>query len=298
MFQTPKWNEIGRMCWLCMAVGENGSPLQYTCTGSDAPWRPTRVTHQAYLAWLRSNDLEIPAWFRHIKGLQIICLMIDILHSTDLGVFAHVIGNIFWECIKRHIWGPNIKANIAGIQRELKLYYTALRIKNRFTGKLTEDMIRTSKGWPILKCKGAPIRAMDRFALQLAEAHLDHRHVLLCKMMVRFNEIVSQQPMFLDADAKREIGLLGVRFCDLYGAMSVNASERREKLWKFPPKLHAFEHLCEWQAVEWANPRFFWTYADEDFVDKMILVAELCHPSTLELTATWNWLLGGCLADM
>ena len=51
-----------------------------------------------------------------------------------------------------------------------------------------------------------------------------------CKIMVPFSEIVTQPPMLLEAGAKREMGLLGLGFCDLYGAMSANATDRRHAL--------------------------------------------------------------------
>ena len=53
-----------------------------------------------------------------------------------------------------------------------------------------------------------------------------------------------------------------------------------------------FQHLCEDQVVEWGiNPKYFWTYADEDFVGHMIEVAETCHPRTMAITAMYKWVL-------
>ena len=153
-------------------------------------------------------------------------------------------------------------------------------------------MLRGKKGWPKLKCKGAPVRAMDKFALELAETHLDERQVMICKLMVRFNEIIDVEPMFLSADAKVEIAQLGLCFGNLYTTLASNANARRLKQWKVTPKLHIFLHMCEWQAVEDGNPRHNWTYSDEDFVGKCILIAENCHPSTVCVTAMWKWHLG------
>ena len=62
------------------------------------------------------------------------------------------------------------------------------------------------------------------------------------------------------------------------------------KLWKMNPKLHLFDHLCCWQAVEVGNPRFYWTYSDEDLVGLLIEVAESCHPTTLAASALFKWL--------
>ena len=57
------------------------------------------------------------------------------------------------------------------------------------------------------------------------------------------------------------------------------------------PKAHLFQHLCEWQAVELGNPKFYWVYADEDLVGHMIEVGRSCHPTTVATTALFEWLL-------
>ena len=51
------------------------------------------------------------------------------------------------------------------------------------------------------------------------------------------------------------------------------------------PNVHQCLHLCEWQGPSAGNPRFYWTYADEDLVGSMIEVAESCHWSTMAITA-------------
>ena len=61
-------------------------------------------------------------------------------------------------------------------------------------------------------------------------------------------------------------------------------------LWKLMPKLHLFLHLCEWQALEQGNPRYYWTYADEDLQGTMAEVAESCHASTMTTNALFKWL--------
>ena len=54
--------------------------------------------------------------------------------------------------------------------------------------------------------------------------------------------------------------------------------------------MHMWEHLTEWLCLISGNPRFFWTYADEDFVGLAVDVAESCHPSTLVVSILFKWL--------
>ena len=40
------------------------------------------------------------------------------------------------------------------------------------------------------------------------------------------------------------------------------------------------------------NPRFWWTYADEDLQRVMKAIALCCHPLNLAPTALYRWLIG------
>eukprot|EP00959_Pyramimonas_sp_CCMP1952_P056324 1176324-Pyramimonas_sp.AAC.1 len=52
-------------------------------------------------------------------------------------------------------------------------------------------------------------------------------------------------------------------------------------MYKFVPKFHLWEHLTEIYPSLMGNPRYFWTYSDEDLVGLAIGIAESVHPSTL-----------------
>ena len=158
-------------------------------------------------------------------------------------------------------------------------------------GKLTPDRIRTSNGWPKLKCKGAATMHLSPFALELAEAYLGDREKMLCKLLVRFYGLLNEEGRFLSAEAKVELPELGLSLCSLYTALAQESAMAGKKNWKSMPKLHLFQHMCEWQAPGFGNPRFWWVYADEDFVGQFIDVAETCHPKTLAITSIWKWLV-------
>lgn len=76
----------------------------------------------------------------------------------------------------------------------------------------------------------------------------------------------------------------------LYSVLAQSALQAHQKLWKVTPKLHIFVHLCEWQAPALGNPRYFWTYADEDLVGLLVDIAETCHPNTLPMNGLFKWL--------
>ena len=72
--------------------------------------------------------------------------------------------------------------------------------------------------------------------------------------------------------------------------MAAESAAARVKMWKMNPKLHLFDHLCDYQAGEGLNPRSFWTYVDEDLVGLLVEVAESCHPVTTAPSALFKWL--------
>ena len=110
-------------------------------------------------------------------------------------------------------------------------------------------------------------------------------------MFCRFTETSQENDYWLTEDACIELRQLGGSFCKLYAEMAQKAHVAHMKAWKGTPKLHLFQHLCEWQAAEWGNPRMYWTYGDEDFVGQMIKTATSCHPQTVHVVAMLKWLI-------
>ena len=107
----------------------------------------------------------------------------------------------------------------------------------------------------------------------------------------QFYALIEMEGMCLSDAAKIDIPRLGRDLCVLYSQLSAEAFAAGVRAWKLSPKHHHFQHLCEWQAVEYGNPRFYWVYADEDLVGHMIEVAHSCHPRTMAATAMFKWML-------
>ena len=113
LFQFPQWNSAQRMCWLCRASSVDRE-LAWTNFGPDAGWRRTRWTHASYLRFLRAAGLAIPALLVLAVGFRLECVMVDVLHTVDLGVASHLIANVFWliAVIRRVFGGTTQEAQI------------------------------------------------------------------------------------------------------------------------------------------------------------------------------------------
>ena len=114
--------------------------------------------------------------------------------------------------------------------------------------------------------------------------------VAVCQLLVRFYEIMESESQFLGAAAKRELPTLGSQLVGIYTGLAKAAKNKGLKMWKLHPKLHLFLHLTEWQCLSYGNPRYYWTYADEDLAGNMSEVAKSVHPSTMATSGMFKWL--------
>jgi len=241
--------------------------------------------------------MAIPALLICIIGFRLECVAIDALHTVDLGVASHIVGNVFWLiAVKKKAFGGTTQdEQIKNLDSDMKKWYARTKTAKMSTvqGKLTKDRVRTSKGWPKLKVKAAATRHLSGYALHLLTiygAPEDEPVRVVCQLLHRFNEILKEESQFFSQRAKDEIAELGSNLCILYSGLSAAALAKKEKMFKMMPKLHLFDHLCVLQANEIGNPRFYWTYADEDLVGLLVECAESCHVKTLAASALFKWL--------
>ena len=294
VFRFPTWNSAERMCWLCKA-SSTIRELAFSNFAPDAKWRSTRWSHESYLAHLRSLGMIVPVLFLCILGFRLECVMVDTLHTVDQGVASHIIGNVMWLiAVKRRGFGGTTQVeNIKRLDKHMRQWYSRTRAEYKVQGKLTKERVRTKAQWPKLKAKAAATRHLSAYAVSLIETFgtpADAQVRVICQLLHRFYQILSNESMFLSASAKAEISKLGSDLCIVYSALSAKALREGVKMWKMLPKLHLFDHLCCWQATESGNPRSYWTYADEDLVGLLIEVAESCHPKTMAASALLKWM--------
>ena len=146
-----------------------------------------------------------------------------------------------------------------------------------------------------MRAKAAATRHLAKFALEIVVTHgtgeTDDRLMLaVIQLLCKFYDMLDQGSHFFNEEFRREMPKLGGRLAYLYQQLSARAYGQGLKLWKMSPKLHLFVHLCEIQCVMYGNPRYYWTYADEDLVGMMVEIAETCHPATMAFTVLFKWM--------
>ena len=248
------------------------------------------------MTYLRVAGLALPILFVALIGFRLECIHIDVLHTTDQGVSSHIAGNVMWHIavVKRCLGGTTQAQNIQKLQECLVKWYKSTKCQRRLQGALSIERIRSQSDWPKLKGKAAATRAVIAFCVFLMETYgdgsvTDNRILSLCKLMQRFYTIISSEGRFLSASAKLEIPKLSQALAAIYVLLANDAFREGIKMWKTQPKLHLFQHLCEYMCLYQGNPKYFWTYQDEDLVGEMIELCQSVHASTMAVSAIFKW---------
>eukprot|EP00959_Pyramimonas_sp_CCMP1952_P455991 9472441-Pyramimonas_sp.AAC.1 len=296
LFGFPKWNENERMCWMCLASATIPF-LLYTDCSRGARRRGTQFTHETYVEHVRRNGLELASFFVHVVGFRLECVLVDVLHAADLGMSASIIGNILWETVANHMWGATtIQGNVKLLADDLKKWYESTKCPVRLQGELTKDRLRPDGKYPKLKAKAAATRYLADYALLLAKRFNDGTghsslKIHVADNLVQFYNLMSEAGQFFNDAEKKKFAEIGNNLSRLLSVLAAEAFAKDEKLWKYAPKVHLIEHLTQDQAPVWGNPRYFWTYADEDLVGLLVEVGKSCHVRTLPTVALCKWLI-------
>ena len=166
---------------------------------------------------LRGTGAAIPRILSSVIGLTLSCITIDVLHCVDLGVSAHLIGNLFYLCALRDAWkGGSTLRNIDLLDEEMVSWCKKHRVESRVRGKLTLERLRSASRFPKLKAKGAATRHLIDFALDLARRHLAHdkRIIVVAQLMSEFYRL-------LHADGVIRVILLASSDCRYVGLNSL-----------------------------------------------------------------------------
>ena len=110
-------------------------------------------------------------------------------------------------------------------------------------------------------------------------------------LLNRFYEILEESDRYFTEDAKMELAKIARLFLSIYSQLSHEALSAAPpvRAWKMIPKFHMFLHLLEIQCASLGNPRFYWTYSDEDLMQIVKQIALSCHTANLAEEMLFKW---------
>ena len=155
--------------------------------------------------------------------------------------------------------------------RRIKSYYIVSRKTLSRIGKLTLNMLGSRKH-PRLKAKAAETRHLMPFLPQMLRqfgALLGPRahHLTKClDGLLKFYDVCAKEP--------RQLSVAGLQ--TLQSSVLLCLNSWRAYRGKLVYRFHIFWHIAE--RAEWlGNPRFSWTYPDEELNRQLGTVAKVLH---------------------
>ena len=135
VFKFPQWNSAISMCWLCRASSTLPN-LPFTDFSRDAGWRSTRWSHEEYISDRTARGLFTPVLLSCVIGLRLECIMIDVLHTVDLGLASHIIGNVIWlfAVVRGVFGGINQADKIKNAFEHIQAWYKRTKCTSKIRG--------------------------------------------------------------------------------------------------------------------------------------------------------------------
>ena len=292
-FNLSGWSGTDNICYRCYASKDTSRD----CTSS-AVWRSQRKTTMDHFADCITEGKQISALFS-APGLQIDCFVIDWLHACDLGVAQDFLGNLIYFLLDRFP-GASKDKRLSSVFRSMQSFYRRCSVDNRLD-TLTMGMLRktdkkTNKvSAPKLRASAGETRSLIPWSLEIAEALLDKSSTFentIFQATLQLNTCYSL--LSRDLWNPQDLATAGQRFLLLY--VSLSDSDPQGMFWRFKPKHHLFQELCEFDEC---CPSQNWTYRDEDMGGTVAAISrrrggEPCLPFgvCLFLFSPWLTLIG------
>ena len=206
----------------------------------------------------------IPSTIFSAPGFQVKHIMVDYLHTMDLGVATDCLGNLFLDFLSLL---PGTRADkVPNLWRRMQQWYADHRPHSQLQ-TLTWEMIKKDATSPAkLRAKAAECRGLIPFGAALAkEFHNGDPHRLIVAHLMNHLEEISVLVTYVPYQAEMTTQTCK-RFALLYTALEREALEQGDSVsWRTKPKLHLLQELLEYTALEAGSPSRYWTYMDESW---------------------------------
>ena len=230
-FNLSGWSGTDNICYRCYASKE----FSRDCTSS-AVWRSQRKTTMDHFAGCITEGKQISALFS-APGLQIDCFVIDWLHACDLGVAQDFLANLIYFLLDRFP-GASKDKRLSSVFRSMQSFYRRYSVDNRLD-TLTMGMLRKTDK----KQTKSQLPSLEQL-LEKPEALLDKSNTFentIFQATLQLNACYSL--LSRDLWNPQELAIAGQRFLLLY--VSLCDSDPEGMFWRFKPKHHLFQELCE-----------------------------------------------------
>ena len=218
-------------------------------------------------------------------------LMIDQLHTLNLGVLQRYVLRVFWSLINANSWqigGPGevLRAQSVSLLRGMLMNWYTTQKHRGFTEvqDLSIAMLGDGTSQNKLKTKAAETKGLTYFCLHLL-AKLGHHIPGLVGPLMQAGQAITQYmecldlyPPQPDAQQSQILFALGMRHLRLAKAAGVELS----------PKHHLFIHMLR-RTPKAGNPRTYSTFLDESLNEVLVSVCKAAYATVWELRGFTNF---------
>ncbi|CAE7267916.1 unnamed protein product [Symbiodinium sp. CCMP2592] len=281
-FRLPGWAEKEACCFRCRA---NKTDIDFRDCSLDARWRQLPMTHWEILARLHEKHGSMPPLFA-APGFKSSIFTIDWLHSCDQGVCADFMGNLMFA-IYSTLPGSE-KDKLSTMFAHIQAYYAETAAESRLDN-LTIGMIRAkSSKSPKLKAKAGECRALVSWIAPACRDFLNPENPEHAAIAHAGRYLAQCYACLSEANFQQEkLAVACRKFLVIYCALESRCQD--DCRWRFKPKMHIWQHLCEESRD---SPARFWVYRDEDFG------GTLSHIATRRGGANTAHAISGMVLDM
>jgi hypothetical protein len=241
----------------------------------EIPWNDFRST-AAWRGQVLSPE-ELCANSKHklfeVEGINPLSIHLDTLHCLDLGVSAHVAGNVLW-CVLEAM-PMNRDAAMEKLNVEIQAIYTEMNMpaQKRLGTIKWKDLAASGNKYPCLKhVKGRRVRHFVPVLLELCrryesdEPNTQHMERLVQALDAVYDLMDTEG--FTWPTAKTDVFGQNVdRLLRHYGWLADRAFKAGLCRWSVVQKHHMLAHLPS--LCKYIAPRHVWTYGSESYMGLM-----------------------------
>ena len=205
-------------------------------------------------------------------------IKLDLLHMVDLGIAAHLYGNLIWDLLEDHTVGSNKQNKLAKLNNQIALAYKSLQIPSgkRLQRLNLSDICAGGDDFPMLRhCKGRRIRHFSLVAIELAGHHTGtswgHKRLQVVKAMDTVYSLADLPiHVFTTADFEK-FKKAGESLLGNYGWLAKEAMKQKLCRYSITQKHHLF--ACRYiEQCQKLTPRMTWCYGPESFMSMCIKI--------------------------
>ena len=292
-FPTAMSNYPCAYCWASNFFGDNEAPFTDFRSGEEllvilgwiAPALLAQTIHflamlcRTEAAWRATQEMpEVEHPLMTVSGVTPDTIKLDLLHLVDLGIAAHLYGNLIWDLLEDHTGGSSRQSKLAVVNNQIANAYKSCQMPagKRLQRLNLSDICAGGDDYPMLRhCKGRRIRHFSTVAIELASHHTGTAWGQKRMQAVKAMDAVYALADLPTSSCSAAEFLKFKKACESllgnYGWLAKQAMKQKLCRYSITQKHHMF--ACRYiEQCRKLTPRMTWCYGPESFMSMCIQI--------------------------